>query len=152
MIKHILKVLNMAASLRDLGETVSNTTVMVEMLASLMTKYSTSKTVWDNVEPDRQNLENLRERLVREETRLNADDEAESVTAYKNYQKKNNKNKKSSVPTEDKETKDYKNVKCFRCHKKGHFARSCKNKNEQKDDDNHDMQNFAFVADKPVEE
>lgn len=152
MIQHISKVQNMAAQLQDLGEIVSPTTVMAKMLASLTSKYTTLKTVWDNVEPERQTLENLQERLVREETRLSIDDdEASAFSAYKKHQKKSYKT--PGETSDEKGTKDNKKFKCFRCHEKGHFARECKNKKkEQKDHEENDPQNCPFVADGEVNE
>lgn len=57
VVQHIAKVQNMATELTDLGETVTDMTIMAKLLASLATKYSTLQTAWDSVDPDRQTNE-----------------------------------------------------------------------------------------------
>lgn len=73
VVHHIAKVQNMASQLIDLGENVSDVTIMAKVLASLTTKYSAFQTAWDSVEPDRQKIEVLQERLLRKESRLSVD-------------------------------------------------------------------------------
>lgn len=80
IVQYMAKVQNMATQLVDLGENVSDVTIMAIVLASLTTKYSAFQTAWDSVEPARQTIENLQERLFREESRLNAD--SDKVTAF----------------------------------------------------------------------
>lgn len=81
VVQHMAKIQNMAAQLLDLGEAVSNVTVMAKILGSLSPKYSAFQMAWDSVDPDRQNLENLQERLIREESRLTISAESEDGTS-----------------------------------------------------------------------
>ena len=65
----------MAQQLRDVGETVSNMTVMVKVLTSLASKFSAFQSAWDNADEERQTIDNLTERLtsIRREARLGRD-------------------------------------------------------------------------------
>ena len=45
---------NMAQQVRDLGGAVDDTTVIKKILASLSTRYSAFRTVWDNIDEQRQ--------------------------------------------------------------------------------------------------
>lgn len=64
-VQHIAKIQNMAGQLKDLGEDVSDLTIMAEILASLTSNFcSTLQTAWDNVDPSMQTVENLQERLI----------------------------------------------------------------------------------------
>ena len=103
--QHISKVQNMAAQLNDVVETVSDVAIMAKILASLPSRFNALKTAWDSVEPERQTLENLQERLLKEETRSLADDGAMSAfaTATKNAKRALKKDAKNTA-----------NVKCFR--------------------------------------
>ncbi|CAL1681315.1 unnamed protein product [Lasius platythorax] len=84
VVQHCSKVQNIAKQLTDLGEPVSDLTVMAKILASLTTKFSTLQTAWDNVDPERQTIDNLQERLIREESRLDASgDKANALTVTK---------------------------------------------------------------------
>lgn len=143
VVQHIAKVQNMAGQLADVGETVSNVAVMAKILCSLPPKYNALKTAWDSVEPARQTVDYLQERLIKEEARLTADDEA--VTAFAAM---NTNNKKPSVKPEQKKkssNRNKKQVKCFACNKKGHFAWECENKKD-KNPHSKDNQNCAFVS------
>lgn len=64
----------MAAQLKDVGEAVSEVAIMAQILTSLSSRFNALKTAWDSVEPERQTLQNLQERLVKEETRSLSDD------------------------------------------------------------------------------
>lgn len=65
IVQHVARVKNMAQQLRDVGEPMTNTTIMVKILPSLAPKYSAFQTMWYNVEEHRQTLENLTEILIR---------------------------------------------------------------------------------------
>lgn len=122
VVQHIAKIKNLAAQIGDVGEVVSDLTVIAKILGSLAPKYSTLQTAWDSVDPARQNLENLEERLIREEARLGGEVE-NGTTAL--VAAKNDFKKKGKKPT--------KHVTCYRCGKKGHYAHSCRTKQSEKD-------------------
>jgi acyl carrier protein phosphodiesterase len=52
-LNHIVKMKNMATQLTNIGETVTNVTIIAKILASLSSKYSTLQTAWDSVDPER---------------------------------------------------------------------------------------------------
>ncbi|KYN16302.1 Copia protein [Trachymyrmex cornetzi] len=70
--KHIAKVENMARQLTDLNENISDITIMAKILGSLPSKYNAFVTAWDSVDTDKQTLENLTTRLLKEESRMTA--------------------------------------------------------------------------------
>lgn len=149
VVQHIAKIQNMAAQLTDLGETMSDVTVMAKILGSLSPKFSIFQTAWESVDPDRQNLENLQERLIREESRLNVDSEETSALVVT----KTSKNKKRvdhRRKTDGKLQKsDKKKVECYKCHELGHFAYECPSKKSQKTEQNKSQnQDCAFIVEK----
>ena len=123
--QHISKVQNMAAQLNDVGEAVSDVAIMAKILASLPPRFNALKTAWDSVELERKTLENLQERLLKEETRSLADDGAMSAFATAT------KNAKNALK---KDAKNMANVESFNFRKKGHFAWQCPNKKKKKND------------------
>lgn len=86
--QHVAKVNNMAAQLNDIGEKVSDVTIMAKILGSLTPKYSNFLTAWDNMPPEMQTRENLEERLRREESRLSANDNSESAFVAVRFERK----------------------------------------------------------------
>jgi len=66
--QHIAKVENMARQLKDVGETVSDVTIMAKILGSLPSKYNAFVTAWDSVEEANQTIFNLTQRLIKEES------------------------------------------------------------------------------------
>ena len=128
-VQHVAKIMNMASQLKDVGEDVSDATVMAKILASLTTKFSTLQVAWDSVEPARQTLDNLQERLIREDARLISDEETSEALAAtaKNRRPQGAKN------TQNK-NKNKKELQCYKCQKMGHFARQCRNKRKPRDD------------------
>lgn len=149
--QHIAKVQNMASKLVDVGEQVSEIMIIAKVLASLSPKYAMLQTAWDSVDPARQTLENLQERLIREEARLTLEDE--SPGAFSAY-KKNSANRKSEAGAKDKikvqKPVDREKAKCFKCKKIGHFARECKKDKKDKRDNSEtrESRDCAFVAEK----
>lgn len=74
VVQHIAKIQNMARRLRDLGETVSDLTIMAKSRQHDLKIQQFSD--WDSVEPPRQILKHLKERLIQKENRLGAESDA----------------------------------------------------------------------------
>lgn len=79
VVQHFAKVQNIARQLEDIGEKVSDVAVMAKILASLPSKYNSLVTAWDSVDAESQTLNNLQLRLLKEETRLTAEEETASA-------------------------------------------------------------------------
>ncbi|XP_023317763.1 uncharacterized protein LOC111694319 [Trichogramma pretiosum] len=75
---HIAKVQNMARQLLDVGENVSDLTITAKILASLPSKYKGFRSAWNSVEPSRQTVEYLQQRLLEKESFLEGDIEEEA--------------------------------------------------------------------------
>lgn len=137
MEQHIAKVQNMAANLIDLGETLSDAAIAAKLLASVTTKYSTLQTAWESVDPERQTLENLQARLIREEARLKSGDDASESMMVVSKKGQETKKKKRSL----------KKILCFKCHEMGHYVRDCKSEKRGKSESgNKDECDCAFVG------
>lgn len=130
-VQHVAKVQIMARQLQDLGENVTDLTIMAKILASLTSKFSTLQTAWDLA---RQTLDNLLEHLIKEESRLDA--EGGEITALaavriSNEKAGGSKSKDGSKNKEEKKArreKKKKNIKCYVCREKGHYARENRRK------------------------
>lgn len=79
--QHVAKVENMVRQLKDLGEMVSDVAIMATILGSLPSKYSSLITAWDSVVNDQRTLENLHQRLLKEGSRLGANDDVTNALA-----------------------------------------------------------------------
>lgn len=73
----------MARQLRDVGEAMSDVAIMAKILGSLPSKYSALITAWDSVNPEMQTIQALQERLIKEETRLAADDDTNALATIR---------------------------------------------------------------------
>jgi len=146
--QHFAKIENMVRQLTDLGENVSDITIMAKVLNSLPAKYSAFVTAWESAN---QTLDRLRERLVKEESRMTILDEttgalaAMSTTSGKNEQKTLKKQKIRSK----------KDMTCHYCQKPGHFQKNCfkKKKESQASEEKskaHGSTNEAFAAKVPT--
>lgn len=146
MEQHIATVENMAATLIDVGEPVSDNAIAAKLVGSLTSKYAKLRTAWDSVDPARQTLENLASRLIGEEMRLNSESEvgATALAVSKVNQSKKVGDKKFG----EKKQKTNKNMTCFNCHEKGHFARECDKKREKSESDVSDMYDCAFIGER----
>ena len=150
MVQHVAKVKNMAQQLRDLGSAVDNTTVMAKILASFSPKYSAFPTVWENMDENRQTVDNLTERLIREEARFeSADGVAEALAVTKisenNVKEDGNKNRRPKKPF------DPQNVTCYKCKEKGHLARTCPSRKKNGGErDESKSRDYAFVVSSKV--
>ena len=85
-----------------------------EVHGSLSSKYAAFQTAWDNVPADMQTLENLQERLIREEIRFSVDDEAPEAfaaskrTSARKSGKPNAGDSKKSYAEDSRENRDRK--------------------------------------------
>jgi len=107
---HVTKVENMARQLRDVGEILSDVTIMAKILGSLPEKYNALITAWDNVENENQTLDKLRQRLIKEETRMTATNEASDALAAMSL--KTNKTRKDTIENKRKETRTFEEKFC----------------------------------------
>ena len=89
---------------------------MAKILGSLPSKYSALVTAWDSVGPENQTLQNLTDRLIKEESRMTLLEETSALAAVK-------MNSKTQTWSEQK-----KNVECFYCKIKGHVIKFCRKK------------------------
>ncbi|CAB0043199.1 unnamed protein product [Trichogramma brassicae] len=112
----------------DVDEVISDTAVMAKILGGLPEKYGAFIVAWDSVETNRQTLSTLKERLLKEEKRLSVDSadniEAFSSTMTGNSRRYSNGNNHVS----DGRLRTHKNNnqrECHYCHRKGHLAREC---------------------------
>lgn len=131
IVQHCAKVINLAGQIRDVGEEMSEATIMAKILTSLSSKYSVLQTAWESVDPTRQTLSYLQERLIREEARLGTEDEGTSASAFTTIKREPLKNKKE---------KSKRNIECYKCHALEHYARECKKrgKNNRNNDQSRD--------------
>ncbi|XP_024873884.1 uncharacterized protein LOC112455901 [Temnothorax curvispinosus] len=113
VVQHVARVQNMATQLMDLGENLSDVTIMAKVLASLTAKFLAFHTAWDSVEPARQTIENLQERLLREESRLSAD--AGEVTVFAAVKVTKTSTSEDSKTKRKKKKKEKKDIECFIC-------------------------------------
>ncbi|XP_011882961.1 PREDICTED: uncharacterized protein LOC105570405 [Vollenhovia emeryi] len=144
-VKHVAEVMNMASQLKDVGENVSDATVMAKILASLTTRFSTLQVAWDSVDLARQTLDkNLQERLIREDARLNSDEDASEALAAtaKNRRLRGARNTEKNKSTNKKETKE---LQCYKCQEIGHIASRCRNKRKLRED-GEKSRDCAFVV------
>lgn len=149
VIQHVSTVQNMARQLIDLGETVSEAAVIAKILSSLTTRFSVFKTAWDSVDPERQTVANLLERLIREDQNLGEDGNSASALAVtKQGASKSGANPKNKDKRKKKPKKD---IECFRCQEKGHYASQCDKRRSQNDNNNNakgqSSSSCAFVVD-----
>ena len=125
---------------------------MAKIIGGLPDRYCSVITAWDSVEPARQKIQYLQERLLKEEKRLakslNMAEQEEKAafsslvfgnrkkfprTSFNNNNDKYAQGQARSSKSERNNNRDYSNTVCYKCNNKGHIARMCgkKNKNKQ---------------------
>jgi len=118
MADHVAKVELLVQQLENVGEKVSESSVMAKLLYSLPQKYVTLRTAWDSVATESKKKENLVSRLLKEEKLLDgaAPNSVEAFAA--------GKSKDAGQQYKDKNSKM--RFKCHFCHERGHFKKDCK--------------------------
>jgi len=149
VIQHVTNVQKLASQLKDAGHEVTEMDIMAKILGSLPAKYSMLSTAWDSVPVADQTVGVLLERLIKEESRLTADDSAANALAAVKFCDKK-KGARSDKDTHFKERSDRQGkmaVECYYCKKKGHFARDChKQKRDKKfEKERTNNENSAFI-------
>lgn len=115
IVQHVEKIENMARQLKDIGENISNITLMAKVLGSLPAKFGALVTAWDSVDANNQTLENLTQRLIKEEGRMNAIDEVSgalaAISVKSDKEKQSNQERQKTL--EKKMQRSRKEVTCF---------------------------------------
>ncbi|KMQ86283.1 retrovirus-related pol polyprotein from transposon tnt 1-94 [Lasius niger] len=135
--QHFSKVENMARQLKDVGELVSDTSIMAKILGSLPSKFGALITAWDSVPADSQTLANLQERLLKEESRLTAHDQeagAFAATSKKGDTSQTRNSSRGRGKQKAQHNSKTKDVTCYYCQSKGHFAYQCRKKQRDQGD------------------
>ncbi|CAB0043976.1 unnamed protein product [Trichogramma brassicae] len=96
--QHVAKIENIASQLKDIGQTVSDVMIMAKIISTLPSKYNAFISTWDSVPDTDQTMDKLRERLLREETRMSADDDIPRAFAATTIDAKNNGRKQPEQP------------------------------------------------------
>lgn len=111
------------------------------------------QTAWDSVDPERQTVEYLQERLLKEESRLDAE-RSETTALAAVGGEKNKANKKQLRKNKDegssRRERRKRDSKCYSCHQTGHYARGhCPTrKQKQGDHESSESRDCAFIATK----
>ncbi|CAB0037468.1 unnamed protein product [Trichogramma brassicae] len=128
--QHISKVENMASQLKDVGAPVSEVMIMAKILGSLPTKYHPFISAWESVPEENQTLDNLRERLLREEDRQRDSDDVNRALASMSLPN-DRKQEKPRSSSSNHQNGNKKRVICNFCKKPGHLAKYCYAKKRQ---------------------
>ena len=120
--QHVAKVENLDYQLQDIDEAVSNTIVMAKILSTLPAKYNAFDSAWESIATDDQTLGNLRERLLREESRMTTMDSVDSALAAVTIAKQQSNDHRSKGNNAEQRKKT---ITCNFCMKPSHIARFC---------------------------
>lgn len=150
---HSSKIENIARQLRDLGENVSDITIMAKIIGSLPLKFSAFVTAWDSADANNQTLHMLTQRLIKEEGRMTVMDEASSAFTAMNMKQSQKKQTMEKKATDKKTQHPRKEITGFYCQKREHIAKECRKRlretnnkestrSSKRDDDTSNMSAF----------
>lgn len=145
---HVAKVDNMALQLKQLGKPVDEEAIKAKILDGLPDEYSGFETAWDSVAPERQTMQELVQRLLKEEMRIKATKTKQQTLAIA-FATDGRPNRSDRLDPKDFASKEEfisalkKRTSCKICRKKGHWANECRqNSTESKDRE----ETVAFVV------
>lgn len=112
--------------LENIGEKVSEMSVISKLLSSLTPRFSAFRMAWECTPKDAQKIENLTVRIIREDKRLKEDHESETTLALQVQAmnlKKQEPKREYLTKAQIQELK--KRTRCKICKKIGHWMREC---------------------------
>lgn len=141
MATHISRLDEIVTQLKDLSVTIDDDMVITKILMTLPMEFRHFSSAWESTASGDRTLDNLRNRLLNEEHRLNATiGESSSATAAAMFTKHagtrlQNKNKKKG--------------KCFRCGSGSHWKKDCTAQTQShlaSNDEQKQSESFSFIA------
>ena len=116
-----LEIEQIVASLHDMGETISEQSVVSKIVSSLPDRYKALRVSWDSVEPKSQTMAALLVRLKKEDMERQQEEHksnANKSKAFNTNQRPPNNGKRQTIEERKK------NSSCHNCGKMGHWAMS----------------------------
>lgn len=147
---HISKIESLVKQLRDVNETISNSAITSKVINSLPAKYNAFRTAWDSVDANRQTLDNLTARLLKEETRMSQSEDEVSRLALQVQSLQTKLDEKSNQKRKAHPVNDLKRkTTCHYCKMKGHWARECRKRlaKAEKSGFNSNKSENAYICD-----
>lgn len=128
--QHMAKIENIANQLKDINAPVSDIMIIAKILSTLPSKFGPFVSAWDSVATANQTLDNLRDRILREEARMTTMDDMSNALATTSISGHDsargdhrfNNNSNGNLQNGDQRKKD---KICFFCKKSGHIAKRC---------------------------
>lgn len=118
MAVHIAKLEEIAQQLNDLGEGISESMLMTKILMTLPSNYNHFHSAWESTIEKERTAENLRTRLMIEESRISSQEPVELSEAL--FAKRGNQRSSKSSSKKSKGK-----GKCFHCNESGHWKKDC---------------------------
>lgn len=141
---HIAKLEEIAQQLNDLKEGISESMLMTKILMTLPSNYNHFHSAWESTAEKERTAENLRTRLMIEESRISSQEPGETSEAL--FAKKSGQRKSRNSSKKSKE----KGI-CFHCNESGHWKRDCpkrKSSNEKGESQAFSCELFRSISDK----
>ena len=125
----------MCYQLKAHGESVSDSMMITKILMTIPPKYNHFLSAWDSTDAAHKTLENLASRLMMEERRVEAQDNAQdsavvassAAKGRRNFRGRGGRGRQNYAPRNEntRDRKDARNIVCFICNKKGHIKVDC---------------------------
>lgn len=128
--QHVSKIQNLAKQINDAGDNVSDMAIMTKILSTLPIKYRNVRQAWLSLDPSKQTINNLKARLLDEESNLQNYEETEKALVTLSINKKKHENEKPRGPL------------CYSCRKRGHISRNCREKKKKQEDNSRKQENY----------
>jgi len=145
--KHIANVKNLARRCKDLGDELSDISVMAKLLQGLPAKYRSVVTIWRNKSETDQKLSELCAMLEHEDAAQDADDlvttKMEALNVKQEVRKKKLQQKKALLTKSS--LKKNKPIRYFNCDGLDHIAINCSSPKKESDSKQHSAEKSAMV-------
>lgn len=124
MATFLSKLLDITQQLKERDETLSDSMIMTTIQLSLPVEYNHFHSAWDSTTEAARTLENMKSRLLVEESRMKAQGRSETVEAF--TANKNESSGHGKKKTQYRKKKRDKSGGCFNCGSTEHWQRDCK--------------------------